>query len=76
MDRISLWPAAQSMKIKAGLTQRIQARRRIQRIEPNQRAFSQIGPDPSRLSGLKQLFQTAVPEASDHDLCKPVPGGS
>jgi hypothetical protein len=76
MDRIASWLAAQSMKVKTGLMQRVQTRRRFKRIKPNHRTLSQVGSNPSLLSRLEQFFQTAVPEASDHNLSKLVPPGS
>src|SRR5206468_1690991 len=50
VNGIALRPAAQPMKIETRLTKRIERGCRFDGIEPDQRAFLQVGPDPSRFA--------------------------
>lgn len=74
VDRVALRPAAQGVKVEAWLAEGVDAVRRFEDIEPNHRTALQIGRDARRFSRLEQFFQSAMPEARDHDLFKGAPG--
>jgi hypothetical protein len=76
MDRETLRPTPQSMKIKTGLAKRVEGGRRVNGVKPDHNSFLQVSPDPSRSPGLEQFLQTPMPETSDHELCKPPLRGS
>jgi len=53
MDRETLRPTPQSMKIKTGLAKRVEEGRRVNGVQPDHNSFLQVSPDPSRSPGLE-----------------------
>jgi len=67
VDRIAPWPrAAQRVEVEAGLAERYEPGRLVDRIEADESPVLQIGSHASALAGLEQFPQPAMPEAFDH----------